>query len=234
MNIFFSFSRGIIRYSFDFSVWLISKFSDKQYLDDKVKQLHKLRKGTLGKETANSLDRNNLHLIAGFESHDLKHVLLGYEMTPVDEIRLQAFMLGNRNYTFPCFAILTFGMVLLPCKWPILLKDFKKGRRSTAVSLWTLEEYAHRDINELRNLAFNTTTKTNINMQNLVKLSAITVTVAGVAGMVFCLPFLFSSNVADLVGAGFPFVGGAILTSGGLIALSAIGKQTYIPNTIEI
>ena len=71
-------------------------------------------------------------------------------------------------------------------------------------------------------------------MQNLVKLSAITVTVAGVAGMVFCLPFLFSSNVADLVGAGFPFVGGAILTSGGLIALSAMGKQTYIPNTIEI
>ena len=43
--------------------------------------------------------------------------------------------------------------------------------------------------------------------------------------MLFCLPFLFSSNVADLVGAGFPFVGGAILFVGGLLVLSNLSKM---------
>jgi hypothetical protein len=47
---------------------------------------------------------------------------------------------------------------------------------------------------------------------------------AGVAGMLFCLPFLFSTRIADLVGAGFPFMGGAFLAGAGLIALS---KTTF-------
>ncbi len=45
---------------------------------------------------------------------------------------------------------------------------------------------------------------------------------AGVFGMLFCFPFLWSSNIADLVGAGFPFVAGAILVIGGLINLSLL------------
>ncbi|WP_343744769.1 hypothetical protein [Chitinophaga sp.] len=42
--------------------------------------------------------------------------------------------------------------------------------------------------------------------------------------MIYCLPFLFSSSMKDLVGAGFPFVGGAIIASAGLIALSNLAK----------
>jgi hypothetical protein len=43
---------------------------------------------------------------------------------------------------------------------------------------------------------------------------------AGLFGMLFCFPFLWSANMADLVGAGFPFVGGAILVAGGLLSLT--------------
>ena len=42
---------------------------------------------------------------------------------------------------------------------------------------------------------------------------------AGAFGMLFCFPFLWSANMADLVGAGFPFVGGTILLGSGLLAL---------------
>ncbi|NLR65346.1 hypothetical protein HGH92_13590 [Chitinophaga varians] len=42
--------------------------------------------------------------------------------------------------------------------------------------------------------------------------------------MIYCLPFLFSSSMEDLVGAGFPFVGGAIIASAGLIASSNLAK----------
>ncbi len=42
----------------------------------------------------------------------------------------------------------------------------------------------------------------------------------GLAAMLFCYPFLWSANLADLVGAGFPFVAGAILVVGGLLNLT--------------
>ena len=64
-----------------------------------------------------------------------------------------------------------------------------------------------------------------MNMKQLTQFAAIATVLAGVFGMLFCLPFLFSSNVADLVGAGFPFVGGAILVVGGLLTLSNLTKD---------
>lgn len=51
---------------------------------------------------------------------------------------------------------------------------------------------------------------------------------AGVFGMLFSYPFLYSSNMADLVGAGLPFVGGAVLAAGGMISLAILysGKES--------
>ena len=47
----------------------------------------------------------------------------------------------------------------------------------------------------------------------------------GLFGMLFCFPFLWSANMADLVGAGFPFVGGSILCAAGLIAFALNNRQ---------
>lgn len=75
-------------------------------------------------------------------------------MTPVDEIRMQAFMLGNGNYTLPCFAILTFGAILLPDEWTTLYKDFKKGQNSKPISNWTIEDFADHKTFTLRRQVF--------------------------------------------------------------------------------
>ncbi|MCR9155495.1 MAG: hypothetical protein NXI09_15430 [Bacteroidetes bacterium] len=48
---------------------------------------------------------------------------------------------------------------------------------------------------------------------------------AGLFGMIFCFPFLWSALLEDLVGAGFPFVGGAILFGCGLISLTMNNKK---------
>ncbi|MBX0332269.1 hypothetical protein K3G39_03380 [Pontibacter sp. HSC-14F20] len=47
----------------------------------------------------------------------------------------------------------------------------------------------------------------------------------GALGMLYCLPFLFSPLLEDIVGAGFPFVGGAILFAAGLISCSINNKK---------
>lgn len=234
MNIFQHLTRRIIKNSFHLSVWTIEQFHDIAIYEQKARQLQELPNGTLGKDIANCLEKNNLRLVPNFESHDLKHVLLNFKMTPVDEIRMQAFMLGNGNYSIPSFAIFIFGALLLPDLWTTFYKDYKNGLNSKPVKTWTIEEYAHCQTSTLRQIVFNYSTRqqTEFEMKSMIKFGAYTAIILGIFGMIFCLPFLFSSNMADLVGAGFPFVGGAIIASGGLITLSNLTKQTRQINGI--
>lgn len=149
-------------------------------------------------------------------------------MTPVDEIRMQAFMLGNGNYSIPSFAIFIFGVLFLPDLWATFYRDFINGRGSKPISSWTIEEYAHCQTSTLREIVFNYSPSTqNItDMKSLPKFGAYTAIILGAFGMLFCLPFLFSSSIADLIGAGFPFLGGTVIAGAGLIALSNLTKQS--------
>jgi formate/nitrite transporter FocA (FNT family) len=54
---------------------------------------------------------------------------------------------------------------------------------------------------------------------------AIIAMAAGLFGMLFCFPFLWSAKLEDLVGAGFPFVSGAILFGTGLLTLAITNRQ---------
>jgi len=226
MNILKYLSRTIIEKSFNLSVWTIEKFHDMTPYDKRVVDLRKLPEGTLGNDIAKCLDDNELRLVPKYESHDLKHALLDFKMTPVDEIRMQAFMLGNGNYTIPCFAILTFGAILLPDKWTTLHADFICGRNAKPISTWTINQYEELQTEQLREIVFDNSyiKQPILTMKTLIKFGAISAIIAGIFGMLFCLPFLFSSSLADLVGAGFPFVGGAILTVGGLFTLSNLSR----------
>ena len=234
MNIFQNIARTIIKKSFHLSVWTIEQFHDIAIYEQKTRQLQELPEGTLGKDIANCLEKNNLRLVPNYESHDLKHVLLDFKMTPVDEIRMQAFMLGNGNYSIPSFAIFLFGILLLPDLWKTFYKDYKNGLNSTPIKNWTIEEYANCQTSTLRQIVANysITQQTEFNMNSLIRFGSFTAIILGTLGMLFCLPFLFSNNMADLVGAGFPFLAGAIIASSGLIALSILKKQTKQLNTL--
>ncbi len=227
MNIFQQLARAIIKRSFHSSVWTIEQFYDIALYEQKARKLRELPDGTLGKDIADCLEKNGLRLVPGYESHDLKHVLLKFQMTPVDEIRMQAFMLGNRNYTIPSFAIFIFGAIFLPDLWKTFYKDFINGRNTKSISTWTIEEFAHCRTTTLREIVFNYSQSNQniIDVNSLAKFGASTAIVIGLFGMLFCLPFLFSSSLADLVGAGFPFLGGAVITSAGLIAMSNLARS---------
>lgn len=231
MNIFQVLARNIIRKSFHLSVWTIEQFYDIALYEEKTRALNTLPEGSLGKEIANCLIRHQLRLVPGYESHDLKHVLLGFEMTPVHEIRLQAFMLGNGNRTIPSFMIFLFGALLLPDMWGTFYQDFRNGAKAKPISSWSIEDYAHCQISTLREAVFNYAPKSNPMpvSSRITIFGAYTAIILGAAGMLFCLPFLFSARMEDLVGAGFPFVGGAIIAGAGLIALSNITKPQPIP-----
>jgi len=191
----------------------------------KVAALEQLPDGTLGRELADCLLARELTLVPGFESHDLKHVVLAYELEPVGEIRLQAFMLGNGNWTLPSILIFLFGALLLPHHWRLFKQDFHAGQQCAPLATLTIDDCQHQSLIELRSQLFSRyqeiklASKPDIHAR-LSLLGSYGLLAVGIAAMLFCYPFLWSANVADLIGAGFPFVAGAILVVGSLINLT--------------
>ena len=237
MKILNTLAEKIIEKSFYFSVWFIEQFSETEKLKEKTQRLSKLEEGTLGKEIANILNQKKINLVPNYESHDLKHALLGFKMTPLDEIRMQAFMLGNGNWSFPSLAIFIFGVVLLPSKWKLFRTDFIEGATAIPIKDWSIELFADKQLDELREYVFNSTShKLNqIKDSKIRKTSqygSIVIVAAGIFGMLYCFPYLWSSNMADLVGAGFPFLAGSILVVGGMINLSILSRDIPLENQI--
>lgn len=235
MNILQIIARGIIKKAFNRSVWTIEQFHDIAVYEQKASTLKRLPEGTLGRDIANCLEKHKLRLVPNYESHDLKHVLLDFKMTPVDEIRMQAFMLGNGNYSIPSIAIFIFGALLLPDLWKTFYYDYKSGRNARPIKTWTIEEYAHCRTAALRALVLNYSPENQTTgiMTNLIKIGSYLAIVLGTTGMIFCLPFLFSSNMADLVGVGFSFIGGAVIAGAGWIALSITSRSAGLQSSVN-
>ena len=193
MNSLQQLSRSIIKKAFDFAVATIERFSKMDSYIEKVKELRTYEEGTLGKEIANCLDHHHLNLVPKYESHDLKHVLLNYDMTAEGEIRLQAFMLGNGNYSIPSFAIFIFGALLLPDLWKTFYRDFKKGRQSKSIVHWTIDAYGHYNVQELRSSlrrSLQESSQSNV-WGAIIKMGSLATITAGLFGMLYCLPHLF-------------------------------------------
>ncbi|GAA4357362.1 hypothetical protein GCM10023185_22010 [Hymenobacter saemangeumensis] len=111
--------------------------------------LQSLPEGTLGRGVADCLQQHQLQLIPQYEDHDLKHVVLGYDMTPEDELKLKAFMLGNGDWSITCLGFLAFA-VLTPELWPELRRHFHRGRQTHPIRHWRLGEYATERVDRLR------------------------------------------------------------------------------------
>ncbi|WP_138079326.1 hypothetical protein [Hymenobacter jeollabukensis] len=203
----------------------IERFHDMRPYQEKLAALARLPAGTIGREMADTMQARGLNLVPGFESHDLKHVVLNYALEPMDEIRLQAFMLGNGNRTLPSVLIFLFGLLLLPQHWRIFHRDFRAGRACPALASLTIEQCQHYQLHAFQQQLLSRYVQsrpapTPSAHAVFGTLGSYALMVVGAAAMLFCFPFLWSANVADLIGAGFPFVAGAIFVVGGFLNLT--------------
>jgi hypothetical protein len=120
------------------TIWALEKIYGSTTLTKKLNQLRTLKNGTVGKEIANLLDNLGYRLIPRFENHDLKHVILEYEMTMKDEIRMQAYLVGNGNFTMPCLIFLSLGL-FYPSIWMDLPREYRTGKASKSIHYLTLD-----------------------------------------------------------------------------------------------
>ena len=127
------------------SIRILEKVCKTKPLSDKMNTLRALPEGTVGRSIADMLDRHGYRLIPRFQNHDLKHIVLGYEMIKTDEILMQAYLVGNGNYTIPCMLFL-MNAVFYPSIWPQLIPHYRMGRSANSILHITLEGCMYRDL----------------------------------------------------------------------------------------
>lgn len=150
LNLYQCFARKTIEHArTSFLIPIFWRVYGAQNIQNQLDYLQNLPSGTLGRGVADILHQHNLQLIPHYENHDLKHVLLGYDMTPEDELLLKAFMLGNGDYSITCIGFLAFAL-LTPELWPQLRTHFRRGRLTGCVLRWSLTKYATQNVEVLR------------------------------------------------------------------------------------
>ena len=130
-------------------IYLLELFYGKDYLAPKLEHLRTLQHGTVGREIAEILDSKNYRLIPKFESHDLKHLVLEYEMTMEDEIKMQAYLVGNGNLTFPCIIFLSLG-IFYPKTWKKLINEYRIGKASNSIHFLTLDACMEKQLKDIK------------------------------------------------------------------------------------
>jgi len=111
---------------------------------------------TLGGATATFLDKRRFSFLPHYETHDIIHSLLGYGTTTTGELRLQAFMWGNRSSSFAGRVLFLVGILALPELWALLQNDYMRGRRAHRLAEADIPAMLHDDIESVRTrLAIN-------------------------------------------------------------------------------
>ena len=131
------------------SIWVLEKIYGKEPLNTRLEQLRVLQPGTVGREIADMLDSKQYRLIPKFEDHDLKHIVLGYEMTRRDEIRMQAYLVGNGNRTLPCMIFLSIA-IIYPGLWRDLIVQYQLGKKRKSIYYLRLEECMDKSLEDVK------------------------------------------------------------------------------------
>lgn len=115
------------------------QFIYKRKSERMLNELKTLPDGTIGADLYKMLNNNGLKVIPKFENHDLKHIILGYGMTSIEEIKMQAYLFGNGNKSISCVLFLASGFIF-PEKWSSFYQEYKKGKKSACIHHISFEE----------------------------------------------------------------------------------------------
>ena len=127
----------------------LQRIYNQQFYDDQLMQMRNLPSNTIGNDLAKMLDENNLKLIPTSENHDLKHLILGYGMTTQEEIKMQAYLLGNGSRKLTCVLFLSSGL-LFPSLWKEYYQAYKKGKIAPSILKLSLEDCMKLQTNDMR------------------------------------------------------------------------------------
>ena len=132
------------------AVPFLNRFRRRSGWNYSLNELRLFPKGSWGGTLAQFLDtRGFADFLPNYESHDAFHTLLGYETSVTGEMRLQAFMIGNRGASFAGCVLFVLGCFILPELLPQLRLDLERGRKSSQLRGWDVPTMLGYDLNIL-------------------------------------------------------------------------------------
>ncbi len=98
-----------------------------------IQQLKLLPQESLGAALLQFLENHQLHLLPDYESHDVKHALLGYPATEEGEASLQYFFLGNGQRSFPVLITVLVTFLIMPEYHNAFKKAYIRGKSTPSL-----------------------------------------------------------------------------------------------------
>lgn len=114
-----------------------------------LNKLLNCKQNTLGNALVNCLNKHKLTLVPFFSTHDVKHILLGYKMTIIDEILMQCFMMGNGNKSPVTIGIAALGLHF-PHLYNKMVWHYKQGQQAKCICDLQFYNIIDEPINEIR------------------------------------------------------------------------------------
>ncbi len=133
-----------------FLIPLLSKYTGGIPWKTTLSSMRKLPKTSLGWAMASMLDKEGHSLIPKFETHDVQHLLLGYQMTGLGEARLQFFLVGNGHKTLISIGTCLFSLAVFPELFSLFHKDYQRGKTFTNLSSIDFQHLLSNDMEEIQ------------------------------------------------------------------------------------
>jgi|GEM_PF-2015452 len=147
-----------LKYRCQFIKWLTIKATNlSDYLLKErpwkytFQECSKMDKDSLGYSLYTYLSENNLTFKPNLIRHDMKHILLNYEMKMEDELKLNAFLIGNKSNNLVGYIYLITCLFFIPEMITKLKIDYRKGKVATRLKSIDLQNLAEVNLTELRN-----------------------------------------------------------------------------------
>jgi hypothetical protein len=135
---------ALLKWMIETAVPVLNVFRNPSPWPFTMEQHRLMPAGSFGNDLAMFLDERKLQLLPMYEAHDATHVLLGYGTLPLDELKLQAFMVGNGSVTFAGRILFVLGLLIVPDEWPILRAELSRGKTAKRIADYKLEDFAMR------------------------------------------------------------------------------------------
>lgn len=139
-----------LKFLIERAVPILNFFRQAPYWTHSMDDLRILPQKSVGRDLAFFIDNQNLMLLPKYEVHDVLHVILGYGTTPIEEMKLQGFMIGNRSSTFGGKVLFVLGLVIKPEYWKQVKKELKRGRHAAIIRGIDFNNLVHVKTEELR------------------------------------------------------------------------------------
>ena len=129
---------------------LVKHFTKPVKVPFPLKALAAFPEGSLGRDLFLFLEKHELQLLPHFETHDVKHVLLGYGIGGKNEGCMQFFYVGNRHYSPASLMTVAASLLLMPEHFRDFIKAFRRGRNTPPIGKLPLEKLLHEPTQTLR------------------------------------------------------------------------------------